>query len=367
MMDGGIQASLADGLYFSLPEDVYHAQPRLSASGIKNLLVSPMDFWARSWMNPNKPGVTEDDEPEWAIKGKAYHKRVCEGREAFYASYAPEMDANAHPKALKTVDDLKNALKEAGEPISGNKPILIARLLEKCPDAQILEMLERDHAKKHAGKILIPPDWFRDIEIAAACIEKHPTLSKCFQGGQPEVSILYTADVERNDGSGEVVRVPMKARLDFLKAGAIVDFKTYSNKMMKPIDRAVYFEMAARKYHLQAAVYYAAMEAACAHIDAGNIQYCGSDEQCPSKEWLKAVRCTEKKFVWVLQQKGIAPVACGYVMPAYLGIISVGQAQVREAQQLFMDCLSTFGTDPWVMDREMQEIADNDIPNFATE
>ena len=39
------EVMVADGFYFDLPEDDYHAIPALSASGIKNLLISNPDFW----------------------------------------------------------------------------------------------------------------------------------------------------------------------------------------------------------------------------------------------------------------------------------------------------------------------------------
>ena len=45
---------LEDGIYFDLDEDQYHAEERLSASGICNMLVSPPTFWANSWLNPDK-------------------------------------------------------------------------------------------------------------------------------------------------------------------------------------------------------------------------------------------------------------------------------------------------------------------------
>ena len=36
--------ALADGIYFNTPEEKYHALPRLSASGIKNILTSLPTF-----------------------------------------------------------------------------------------------------------------------------------------------------------------------------------------------------------------------------------------------------------------------------------------------------------------------------------
>ena len=39
---------MKDGIYFNLPEAEYHALPRLSASEIKEILVSLATYWANS-------------------------------------------------------------------------------------------------------------------------------------------------------------------------------------------------------------------------------------------------------------------------------------------------------------------------------
>lgn len=359
MIHASAPADLSDGIYFGLPEDDYHALPRLSASGIKNLLVSPMDFWARSWLNPN--AKSEDDEPEWATKGRAYHCRICEGRDAFRERYVVELDPFDFAGLLRTADDLKSKCREMELKVSGTKDELIERLLAAGCQSPIWDVLVDEHKQENAGKTFIPKDWLYDIELAAACIEKHPTLSKCFTGGYAEVAVLWHAEVERNDGSGELFKVPMKMKADYLKAAAIVDLKSFANKMMKPLDRAVYYDMASHRYHIQTSVYYAGMDAAKSlpvNVVSG---------PAPSQAWIDAMRKHDKTFLFVYQQKGVAPVASGYVMQSNLGLISVGQAQVREAQQTFHDCLNHFGSSPWIMDRALQQVGDNDIPQFATE
>lgn len=352
---------LPDGIYFGLRDDDYHAERRLSASGIKNLLVSPMDFWARSWLNPTRP-TNDDDAPEWAVKGKAYHARICEGRDEFYRRFAPEF--TAPEGSLRTAEDLKAKCRELELKVTGNKGELVERLLG-AGFSDIADVQEDAYRQENHGKTFLKPEWIYDIELAAACIEKHPTLSKCFSGGFPEVSIMWTADVEKNDGSGEFLQVPMKMRCDYLKPAAIVDLKSFANKMQKPLDRAVYFDMAAHRYHIQTTVYYEGLQAARGLIAKNAVNILGG--AVPSEAWLQAVAKLDKQFLFVYQQKGPAPVAAGYVLPSSLGLISVGKAQVREAQQVFHECLERYGAAPWIMDRSIQQIGDNDIPQFATE
>lgn len=353
---------LPDGIYFGLKDDDYHAEPRLSASSIKNLLVSPMDFWARCpWLNP--AAKDEDDEPEWAVKGRAYHVRICEGKETFYRRYGSEF--TAPPDCLKTAEDLKNECRALELKLGGSKDELIERLLAAGCRKPIFDVLEDEYREAHKGRTLLKADWIYDIELAAACIERHPTLSKCFTGGFPEVAVMWTEEVEKNDGSGEFFKVPMKMKADYLKPAAIVDLKTFANRMQKPLDRAVYYDMAAHRYHLQATVYYSGMIAAKAFIEKRTVNVLSG--AAPTAAWLQAVAKLDKQFVFVFQQKGPAPVAAGYVLPAELGLVSVGRAQVREAQQRFHECMEHYGSSPWIMDRALSMIGDNDIPQFATE
>jgi hypothetical protein len=83
---------IPDGMHFGLDAEVYHAIPALSASGIKNLLISGPDFYYRCpWLNP----AYEEEETDTVAKtaGRAYHTRILEGRQTFYQQYGPTFDA----------------------------------------------------------------------------------------------------------------------------------------------------------------------------------------------------------------------------------------------------------------------------------
>src|SRR5688500_546982 len=47
------------GIYFGMPEETYHSIHACSASGIKRLAVSSMDYWALSPLNEERP----EDQP----------------------------------------------------------------------------------------------------------------------------------------------------------------------------------------------------------------------------------------------------------------------------------------------------------------
>ena len=333
-----------DGIYFGLPEDEYHAEPRLSASGIKRLIVSLCDFWESSWMNPNY----EEPEKDGLILGKATHMRVVEGREAFYAKYAPGLDPDDFPDALRTVDDLKGALVDIGLSGKGNKTVLIDRLLEAEPDAQIWEAIKFRHSQARQGKTLFKRELFDRIEIAAAMIEKHPQLSKCFVGGEPEVSIMWT---DKETG------VRMKTRIDYLKPRAICELKTFSNPLNKPIDKAITSAIANYRYHLQAAVNLTGLEYGLGFIRDGRMHGKYGHQLCDEMMSIDDIH-----YLFVFQKTGPAPLARGKEWPTGMLTHRMALQQVEQMQQLFADALESFGTGQWLDVAPIESLSDEDLP-----
>lgn len=318
-------ASHPDGIYFGMDDATYHAIPALSATGIKHLSVSPFDFWARSWMNP----LREDEDSDARMTGRAYHSRIVEGKAAFAKRYAPAFDAGAHPHALDTMDDLKTVLRDRGERVGGSKADLVERLKAVAPEIETMDALRSAYGRTHAGREFLSRNLIAKIEIAAAMIEKHPTLSKCFAGGAPEVTVIWEVDGIRK-----------KMRADFLKPAAIVDLKTFGNPMGLNVEKAIYRAMASGKYVIQAAHYLDGLAAAREHLKAGRVH-----GDTPKGFALQA----EHQFVFVFQATGVAPVARAFVLPDGLAR-GIGQAFVSQGTALYARCAEHFGADPWLYD-----------------
>lgn len=336
---------MKDGLYFGLSDTAYHALPYLSASGIKNILISPMDFWARSWMNPLKA----DENTEAMQIGKAYHKRILEGRSAFNDCYAQTFQAP--DECLRTVDDIKEAMSRLGVETKGckSKADYIARLLEADPEAVLFDELRDEYQAEHEGKEFLSADLIGKIEIANAMIEGHPEIGKCFRGGYPEVTVIWTEDGVR-----------FKSRFDYLKTKAIIDLKTFANTMNKPVDAAIYSAMAGGKYHIQAAFYLRAVKAAQAM--ARPVDFTGKDD------WLKAFTdCEEHDFYFVFQQKGIAPLARAKKFTRG-SLWSCGEVAIDEGIRRYKFYMEKHGeNEPWVDDAPIDEFEDALFPAYATE
>lgn len=348
-------SEMPDGLFFGMPEDTYHSIPALSASGIKNLLISPADFWYRSWMNP----LPVDDEDSIArLLGRAYHKRILEGKPEFEKCYAPELDNE--PEWLVTADDLKAALVEIGLKPKGKKADLIAQLMIADPGVTIADVECAQYEELHKGKVLLHSKTMAKIEIAAAMIERHPFISKCFVGGFPEVSVVWTEDGLR-----------YKSRFDYLKPRAVIDLKTFANQMNKPIDAAIYYAMAQNKYHIQSSLYLKAADQAkrfCQEfIDGDKTVFDLTDNQETSPFCEEMAHTEEHGFYFVFQQKGVAPLARAKKFERS-GMYYCGIAAIEEAVTRYKACLERFGTDaPWVDDGPIESFEDERFPVFATE
>ncbi len=345
---------MESGVYFGLDEETYHRAFALSASGIKSLRVTPLDFWARSVLNPRLEDVLEEEGDSEAKQiGRAYDTRIVSGAQAFRAAYAPSIHADDYPDALRTVDDLKEALTKAGLRIKGKKADLIEMLLGADPTAQIWDVIKESYEAEHDGKEFLPHKLLTKIEIAAAMIEKHPTLSKAFTGGAPQVSIFW---VDKTQG------VPCKARLDYLKPSAIVDLKSFANMMGKPLEVAIPREIASRKYHVQGAMY----DEAVSHV-AGFIKAERVFGKADPNFLAALARNQPKTFLFVFQMKGPAPVARGITLPREGMLFRVGQSEIENAKVAFRAAWEKFGTDPWIDDSPITALDDAAVPPWALE
>jgi hypothetical protein len=334
-----------------LDEDEYHAVPALSSSGVKNLRMSPLDFYMRaSWLNAHYEAENEDTEDSFAqITGRAYHKRILEGREAFAALYAPALDKASIKDLLVTMDDLRGKLESLGLPKSAKrKQDAIDRILEAEPTAKIWDVIEDGYIKSHPGKTFLPQKLMDKIELSAAMIEKDTNLCKAFSGGMPEVSVFWTCQK-----SG----VNCKARFDYLKPKALIDLKTFANKSGYPIERAIERELSYNRYPIQAAWYYEAAGQIFHLMNQGKVY-----GEAPHIYLSGLHANAEKTFVYIFQQKGVAPLARGRSLPRFSTHVQVAAAACDAAKQTYRQCWDTFGTDPWLTSEPIQTFDDARIP-----
>lgn len=344
------------GIYFNMPFSEYCEIRALNSGGIKNILISETDFWSRSWMNPMCDEIDEDTRAK--IEGRAYHKLILEGREAFYTEYAPEFETQDR-SVLRTADQIKARLRELKVPGAGGltrKDQLIAKLRSVDKGAKIYEVLEAQHINLHAGRELIPMRTIRNIELANRMIVCHPDLKTYFAGGYPEVTVIWD-DPEFG--------VRFKVRIDYLKIGPVCDLKTFANILKKEINRAIRHAIAAQKYHIQAWLYLRAADFAKNFVMTDRVY--GAEGIDP--EWLEEFSQTDaEEFRYVFQQKGIAPVSRGAkFLRSDEEFNGAARICVEDATERFKRAYLTFGEDPWVDLSRPEILHFQDFPNYISD
>lgn len=298
---------IADGIHFGLTEDAYHADPALGSTGLKDLIDNAPDYWWSSWMNPARE---PEKETPAKIFGRAVHKCVLEGRDAFVAAYAP----CEHPGNIK-----------AGK--------------------------EEREAIEVAGKLPLKRDEYNRIMAASAFIKANSFLRAAFEGGQPEVSVFWTVDGIR-----------FKARFDYLKMRAIADLKSIRNPLNKSFIQACRDRIAGLDYVVSAAHYMDARRRMAAFVKADKVY--GAPDSEKFRSWLiQAAGITEFAFVFVFWQAEGAPISHGFQISPGNPLIDSARATIAKAVHNYKTFMAEFGTNTaWVPSVPLEELDETSLP-----
>lgn len=290
------------GIYWRLPEAPYHADRALGSGDVRRLAVSPFDFWwaKQGWM------PREDTTP--LIVGRAYHTAVLEGLEKFRRHYARK----EAPWTTKT-GKAEKAVIEA------------------------------------AGLIGIDSDDYDRISMAATVIRTNPHLKGAFDGGMPEVSVLWERD-----------GIKRKARLDYLKVRAITDLKSIRNSRDIDFREACRRRFADARYDVQAAHYLEARAAMAGFIRDGRVY-----GDAPS-DFVSAIASSDQAaFVFVFFQAEGAPLTWGLTLSPGNPILEIGRRTIEIAERNWTENNARFAPgEPWLMAEPLSELDINELPQW---
>lgn len=350
----------APGIYFGLSESEYHADVSLSTSGIKKLLEGPEEWWWQSHLNPARPAREVKD---CLARGTLWHCRILEP-ENFDLKYilAPALTddfASGRP-VLRTVSDMKEWLDDNMVPYKKSmlkdELVDIIRLYGQGPDAPYLYDFEtarfvEDHREK---TVIYSRDVYDDMLDAEGAILSHPEYSKVFAGGMSEVSIFW---IDEESG------IPMKARIDKLKARAILDYKTIHVPRGKGLKKAALSAIKFEHYDLQVAVYTLAVAHAVNMINAGTGIIHG---EVPGSFIDEFRQQPEKLFGFVFQQEERPNAIRGLKVVRNrndtFNVFGAGLVFMQEGIQLYQRYMELFGTEKrWFDPSGMTDLQDHEI------
>lgn len=337
---------LPDGIYVTLPEEVYHADPALGSTSLKSLVDNAPDYWWDSWMNPAREPETETPAK---LFGRAVHKCVLEGKAAFQAEYAPVPTPDEYQGCLRTADEIRAFLKENGKPVGGDKKALVERASElaECPVIfdKVLESFEQEKRKP------LKRDDYNRILAASAFIRANGNLGSAFEGGYPEVSVFWTADGVR-----------FKARFDYLKMRAISDLKSIRNPLNKPFVRACQERIAGLDYTISAEHYMEGRRQMSRLIKAGAVFNAPDDRDF--MPWLIQVAGNQEyAFLLVFWQAEGAPISTGFVLSPGNPLLAYARTNISKAVHNYRRFMEHFGPSrPWVPTTDLSELDETDLP-----
>lgn len=305
---------IEDGIYLDLDEDVYHLDEALGSSDHRKLLENPCDYWYESPLNPNRP--PERDTPA-LLRGRAMHKLVLEGEDAFGSRYMRVQHSESMTPAEKAA---------------------VTKAANKAAEV--------------TGKIPLPADTYDRVVLAAAMITRNPKLSGAFTNGMPEVSIFWTRDGVRR-----------KARIDYLKPRGIGDLKSIANTREIGFPAACRNNIATYRYEIQAALYMEARGMIPELFRLGRFFGWGSGER-PIYDFLHKVADTKEfAFQWVFFQAEKAPITWSRILSPANPIVEVAKREIDLATDNYKRFMDKFGRNGmWVLEEDPEELDINDMP-----
>ena len=305
----------------------YFDQPGLSASGMKDLEVSPLRYW-HLHINPNRP--KDEPTPEMQF-GSAVHCAILEP-DQFDKRYACEC---VPPEGcLDTVDDLRKALSAIGIAAKGTaKGPIIEQVRAVLPEAPILALLQQRHAEEHADKVIFKADDWARIGGAVHALREEPEVQRLMSGGKAEVP-MFAKDPETG--------VLLKAKMDWVRADCEVDFKTFRQQRGNSIDKSIANAIFYEKYYRQAYMY------SMIHRLASG----GSGESAFVMPFVESEEPFETRI--------------RILTPKIGGNVNVywerARVEVRSLIRVYADYQEHFGDRPWRYAQAVTPLADEELP-----
>lgn len=265
----------------NMPDAVYHKCKGLSRSGLKLLLDSPAKYYYKYISGE----YTEPEKEKTSFKiGKAAHKYILEGADAFEKKYWHNPFSELTKKELEKLLAEKYGYREKG---------LVCDLMDRLLEFEGIKPKEIELSKSEINTV---------IGLARAIKQNKDSLRAFSQKGESELSIFW---VDKETG------LWLKCRPDFLpyNCALVPDYKTTTDA--KP--EKVWSDIIDYGYYMQAAMYRCGIEA--------------------------VTGIAVEEFFIILQEKTPPFISQIYVPDTHL--IEIGEKHMRLALEKYLECQKT--------------------------
>lgn len=241
------------GVHLRQRHEDYLEDHGLGYSAIKDIFLSPIEWWDSSPHNPLR--VEPDPEGKKAFKrGEALHTFTLYGEKTYARTYGVRPNRQTHPDALETVRELTAACAGAGLSTHGLKMDLARRLVDYKVDVEVLPILQERFDLRDGRKVIDQHDDFR-IRLLQRMMMRTATELKLPEGSmtirQALTNALTEVSVYWIDENG----IRQRARFDVLKPVFSGDLKSITQWKKTNFKKALLEEVIMRGYMIQAAHY----------------------------------------------------------------------------------------------------------------
>lgn len=286
---------MEDGIYFDLPEEEYHAEKRLSSSGVRDLLENPTFYWFNSNFNP----LREEKKSEAMTDGRIFHSMILEK------------------------ENFKNKFKVM--------PLEIEGLSKNSTEFKIW--------KSAQSLEVIPYQKYKKFKLICDYLSQEGQILDCniIAGGFPEVSILWTEN-----------GIKRKARIDYLTAGRIIDLKTFVKRNKKPLNNYVAEYFFSYRVYVQLIYYLRAVKFAIEN----DLEVFGNSEQV--KFWEECRECEKFLPMVAFVNRELPQSALKVFTEEKCGDLwRLGEKQIQQAENIYLEYMEKFGSkSAWLQDVE---------------
>lgn len=306
----------------------------LSFSGMKDLAISPLHYWARH-IDPERK---IESTPAQRV-GTALHCAILEPDE-FGHRYVRAFDRDAIPGALDTIADIRAYITAAGQQPKGTKKddlitqakAVMAATGDYRPILAEMEY-EFDRLVAETGvEVLSLADWDA-IQRMAEAVKSAPQARDILTDGTAEVK-----------AEAQLQGLPIRGKIDYAAPSYNVDLKTF-NPRGKSLDSAICDAIYYERYHWQAALYrYLRPEAS------------GDD-------WTHYMVFVENEAPWSVRVVKLTRYR-GKQKTLYW---HSAENEIDRASQVFRACVERFGEARWEVDEPVRHLRDEDIKQLAWE
>lgn len=320
----------------------------LSFSGLKDLQVSPMRYWARH-LDPDR--VIEPT-PMQRI-GSALHCAVLEP-DQFKRRYIRAFDRTAYPNALDTIADIRGYLIDKGVTPKGTKKddLIVQAKAAMTFIGDYRQFMSEAQEEYEAAiardklEVLTHAEWEAVSRMADAVRSNHH-VRDLMSGGAAEVA----REVDYNGPTGvpakdtaRTWKLPrLRGKIDYATPSYNIDLKTFHHRS-KSFDAAIVDTIYYERYHIQGAFY----------------RHLGDSQP---EQWTHYCVFVENSAPWEVRVVKLVRKR-GAQMTLYW---HSAEMEIERCARVFSEYAERFGRAPWIADEPIRELRDEDMKQLAWE